>query len=585
MNILTHNEKDFLLDGKPYTIMSGVIHYFRTVPEYWEDRLLKLKACGFNTVETYTCWNLHERREGEFDFSGNLDIERFISLAEKLDLNIIIRPGPYICAEWEFGGLPSWLLRYDNISLRCNDPLFFEKVTPYYKELFKRIRPHLSVNGGRVFMMQVENEYGSYGVDKEYLRKTAEIFRENGMDCLLFTSDGTNPSMLGGGTLPELLSVANFGSAPKEKLGKLKAFKPDQPLMCGELWCGWFDHWYEEGHDRKTEEVASMIDEFFDIGGSFNFYMFHGGTNFGFLNGANHMGGTYQPTVTSYDYCAPLTESGDTTELYNLIRERIAKRSGNPIPDIKIENSKKAAYGVVELTESAPLLSNLDNISKPVYSVNTKTMEELGQDFGYVLYSTEIDGPFEEQELELVKLHDRAHIFINGKLAGIRERSRRRDEIKIEIEKGEKIKLDILIENMGRVNYGPKLLDKKGIVGGVIIGARYHFGWNHYSLPMEDLSGLEWTAAAPSSMPTFYKGTLNIEGAPADTFIKLSRFEKGFCMINGFNLGRFYNSAGPQKTLYVPAPILREGENEIIVFESDRCEKPEVSFLDAPILK
>ncbi len=581
---LTYDNKNFLLDGKPYTIISGAIHYFRTVPEYWEDRLLKLKACGFNTVETYTCWNLHERREGEFDFSGILDIERFISIAEELDLNVIIRPGPYICAEWEFGGLPSWLLTYEGLALRCNDLLFFEKVTPYYRELFRRIRPHLASNGGRVFMMQVENEYGSYGDDKEYLRKTLALFREHGMDCLLFTSDGTNPSMLSGGTLPELLAVANFGSAPKDKLAKLHDFKPNQPLMCGEFWCGWFSHWYEQAHSHKPEEVAAMIDEFFEANSSFNFYMFHGGTNFGFLNGANHMGGTYQPTITSYDYCAPLSEAGDMTITYEAVKRCIEKNTGVKAPDLGVADTKKQAYGKIKLDKSAQLLDNIKNLATPVFAPYPQTMEQLGQDFGYILYESEIEGPLEEQELEFTQLHDRAHIFINGKLVGLRERSRRKDSVPIEIPKGEKIKLQILVENMGRVNYGPKLFDRKGIVGGIRTGARFHFGWQHYCLPMEDLASLEWQTAAASGTPAFYKGTLNISGTPCDTFVKLDNFEKGIVIINGFNLGRYYNSAGPQKTLYVPAPILRDGENEVIVFESDICKTPEIEFVSTPEL-
>ena len=585
MPILTYNQNEFLLDGKPYQIISGAVHYFRIVPEYWEDRLKKLKACGFNTVETYTCWNLHERKEGEFDFSGMLDIERFISIAEKLELNIIIRPGPYICAEWEFGGLPSWLLKYEELVLRCDNDLFFEKVKPYYAELFKRIRPHLASNGGRVFMVQVENEYGSYGNDKTYLRKTRDFFMESGIDCLLFTSDGTNPSMLSGGTLPELLAVANFGSDPKGKLAKLQDFKPEQPLMCGEFWCGWFNHWYEQNHEHKPAEIAAMLDDFFEIGASFNFYMFHGGTNFGFTNGANHMGGIYQPTITSYDYCAPLSEAGDMTATYDAVKATIEKQTGTPAPALEVCNSKKAAYGKLSLTECAPLFDNLNNISAPVFASFPQTMEQLNQDFGYILYSAEIEGPLEEQELEFTQLHDRAHIFINGQLVGIRERSRRKDSVLIEIAKNEKIKLDILVENMGRVNYGPKLLDKKGIVGGIRTGARFHFGWQHYSLPMEkELKNLAWQPVQKLATPAFYKGNLKIKGAPADTFLRLSGFEKGIVIINGFNIGRYYNSAGPQKTLYVPAPILREGDNEVIVFETDRVDNAEIEFLDSPIL-
>ena len=234
----TYSNQQFLLDGQPITILSGAIHYFRTVPEYWEDRLLKLKACGLNAVETYTCWNLHERKEGEFDFSGMLDIERFIETAKRLGLLVILRPGPYICAEWDFGGLPSWLLSYPDIALRCDDPLYLAKVKPYYRELLSRIRPHLCTNGGNVIMVQVENEYGSYGDDKAYLQKIVDIYRENGIDCLLFTSDGTAKWMLSGGTLPEVLAVANFGSYTEQIL-TLNEFQKDRPLMCGEFWDGW----------------------------------------------------------------------------------------------------------------------------------------------------------------------------------------------------------------------------------------------------------------------------------------------------------------------------------------------------------
>ena len=584
MPILTYDNKNFLMDGKPYQIISGAIHYFRVVPEYWEDRLKKLKACGFNTVETYTCWNLHERKEGEFDFSGILDIERFIETAEKLELNVIIRPGPYICAEWELGGLPSWLLKYPDIALRCDDERYLEKVKPFYRELFNRIRPHLCTNGGRIIMVQVENEYGSYGDDKTYLRKVAALYRENGIDCLQFTSDGTNPAMLGGGTLPELLAVANFGSAPIEKLGKLRDFKPNQPLMCGEFWCGWFNHWYEENHVHKPAEVAAMLDEFFDIGASFNFYMFHGGTNFSFWNGANHMNDMYQPTITSYDYCAPLSEAGDMTVTFDAVRETIAKRTGKEPSKMNVKNTEKAAYGRVELTEKACLFENLNNLATPVHHAYPQTMEQLGQDFGYIVYSTVIEGPIEPQELVFTHLHDRAHIFLDGKLAGVRERSRRMDSVTISLQKGESVRLDVLVENMGRVNYGPKLFDQKGLVGGVRIGQRYHFGWEHSCLPMEDLSSICWEKAEPCDMPAFYKGSLNIEGTPCDTFVKLDNFKKGICIVNGFNIGRYYNAAGPQKTLYVPAPLLKSGENEIIVFETDGCITPNIEFLDTPEL-
>ncbi|MBP1554217.1 MAG: beta-galactosidase, partial [Oscillospiraceae bacterium] len=350
MGIMTIQDDKFLMDGKPYRIISGAMHYFRIVPEYWEDRLKKLKACGFNTVETYTCWNLHERKEGVFDFSGILDIEKYIETAAKLGLNVIIRPGPYICAEWELGGLPSWLLSYPDMSLRCNDPLYLEKVKPYYKQLLSRIKPHLSTNGGNVIMMQVENEYGSYGNDKEYLKQVENIYRENGIDCLLFTSDGPTEWMLAGGTLPHLLAVANFGSHPKENFAQLRRFRQGEPLMCGEFWSGWFDHWYDSHNTRTTEDIAKDTQELIDSGASFNFYMFHGGTNFGFMNGANYIKGDYQPTITSYDYCAPLSENGDMTPTYYKLQQMFRDCTGVDTSDIKVQNQPTKAYGKLQFT-------------------------------------------------------------------------------------------------------------------------------------------------------------------------------------------------------------------------------------------
>ncbi len=587
MGILSFDKDQFLMDGKPFKIISAAMHYFRIVPEYWEDRLKKLKACGFNTVETYTCWNLHERKEGQFDFSGILDIEKYISLAESLDLNVIVRPGPYICAEWEFGGLPSWLLSYPGMALRCNDPKYLEKVRPYYRELLSRVRPHLTTNGGRIMMMQVENEYGSYGNDKQYLREVEKIYHENGIDCLLFTSDGACNWMLNGGTLPHLLSVANFGSNPKANFNALRVFRQGEPLMCGEFWTGWFDHWYEDHHTRTPEDICKDTQGLFDCDASFNFYMFHGGTNFGFNNGANHTETLYQPTITSYDYCAPLSEAGDMTPTYYAIQDLIARNTGVTPPEMDVCNTPKASYGKVRLTQSAHLLKNLKNLAEPVHAAYPKTMEELGQDFGYILYSTTLRGPFEPLDLLFGEVHDRALVFLNGKFIGLRERTRRMDEIKLTLDFGETARLDILVENMGRVNYGTKLFDQKGILGGIRLGQQFHFGWDMYCLTMDDLSRLDWQDVREEDgehHPMFLRGVLKIDGDPADTFVRLDGFDKGFVVVNGFNLGRYFNLAGPQRTLFLPAPILKQGENEIIVFESDRFDLPEIELTDTPDL-
>ena len=581
MGIVTIQDDKFLMDGKPYRIISGAMHYFRIVPEYWEDRLKKLKACGFNTVETYTCWNLHERKEGVFDFSGILDIEKYIKTAAKLDLNVIIRPGPYICAEWELGGLPSWLLSYPDMSLRCNDPLYLEKVKPYYKQLLSRIKPHLSTNGGNVIMMQVENEYGSYGNDKEYLKQVENIYRENGIDCLLFTSDGPTEWMLAGGTLPHLIAVANFGSHPKENFAQLRRFRQGEPLMCGEFWSGWFDHWYDSHNTRTTEDIAKDTQELIDSGASFNFYMFHGGTNFGFMNGANYIKGDYQPTITSYDYCAPLSENGDMTPTYYKLQQMFRDCTGVDTSDIKVQNQPTEAYGKLQFTHCAQLLEQKENLSQPIPSPQPKTMEQLGQDFGYILYNTVLKGPFTDLKLNMGKVHDRAQVFVNGRFMGYEERTHHKDEIVLSLKKDETAVLDILVENMGRINYGEKLFDQKGILDGVRLGAQFHFGWNNYPLTMEDLSDLCWEEISDKTLkdkPMFFKGELTIEENPCDTFVKLNGFTKGFVKVNGFNIGRYFNPAGPQKTLYIPAPLLKQGKNEIIVFESDGFTQPVAEF-------
>ncbi|MBR4072217.1 MAG: beta-galactosidase [Clostridia bacterium] len=577
MGILTYKDTQFYLDGKPFTVISGAMHYFRIPREYWHDRLLKLKECGFNTVETYTCWNLHERREGEFDFSGNLDLAAYIEEAANLGLNVILRPGPYICAEWEFGGLPSWLLSYENMTLRCYDEAFLSKVRRYYGELLPRIRPYLAANGGNIFMLQIENEYGSYGNDKKYMQAIVDIYRENDMDCLLFTSDGPTFTMLQGGSMEGYLCVGNFGSKPKENYETMKAFRENQPFMCGEYWCGWFDHWGEDHHVRPADEIVSDVEDFMEIGASFNFYMFHGGTNFGFTNGANYAE-KFDPTITSYDYNAPLNEAGDRTETYYRIRETIGKYA--PLPPLSAKDSEKAAYGKVELTEKADLFANLDNLTSPVHVAAPKFMEDIGQDFGYTLYRTTVHGASDGWGLGIDKVHDRAQIFVDGEKKATIERWNRdsyNTGLGLPLAKGESVSLDILCENMGRVNYGNKILDRKGIKG-VRFGQQYHFDWDMYPLTMDDLSSLEFKKAENLTAPAFYRGYLNIEGNPCDTFIRLDGFTKGFVKVNGINIGRYFNTAGPQKTLYVPAPFLKQGKNEIIVFESDSITDPTVEF-------
>ena len=576
MSRLTYDREQFLLDGKPFRFISGTIHYFRVVPDYWEDRLKKLRACGFNAVETYTCWNLHERKEGRFDFTGGLDIARFVRTAQELGLYVILRPGPYICAELEFGGLPSWLLNYQKMHLRCYDETFLSKVARYYRELFAQLKPYLGENGGNILAVQVENEYGSYGNDKEYLRAIAQIYKDNGIGELFFTSDGPCGLMLGGGTLPEYLATANFGSHGRENFAAHRRFRPDQPAMCMEYWNGWFDHWYEDHHRREGDDSARVLDEMLSDNGSVNLYMFHGGTNFGFMNGANYDGGI-QPTVTSYDYDCPVSECGDLTPKYYAMKEVVEKHFGKA-PDLPVADLPKKAYGPIALTEAAPVFENLP---QPVCCAHTMTMEELGQDFGFVLYETQVKGPAEESEIVVEGLHDRAIIYIDGEKKGIKERTGKRDDsVKISLNAGETASLSLLVENLGRVNYGPKLRDEKGILQGVKVGYQFQFGWKMYSLPCDNLSSLKFRPQVDSgSCPAFLKGRFTVS-EKADTFVRLDGFTKGCVYINGFNLGRYWNPAGPQKTLYLPAPLLKDGENEIVVLELEGFEKPEILLTD-----
>ncbi len=599
MGILTCNDRSFLMDGKPYTIVSGAMHYFRIPREYWRDRLLKLKECGFNTVETYTCWNLHEKREGEFDFSGMLDVAAYVDEAKALGLNVILRPGPYICSEWEFGGLPAWLLRYEDMAIRCFDPAFLEKVSRYYHALFEQLSPRLSTRGGNIIMVQIENEYGSYGNDKDYLRAIEKIYRECGVDVTLFTSDGACWWMLGGGTLPDHLCVANFGSNPKGNFAMLEKFRPDQPKMCGEYWCGWFDHWYEKHHVRTAEEVAGLFRDMLEAGASLNFYMFHGGTNFGFMNGANG-GEQYQPTVTSYDYNALLSEAGDLTPAYFAVRQ-INEEFFGKLPPLTVKNSEKAAYGTVKLTEKAFILDAAKAMAEPVCSAAPKWQESIGQSVGFTLYSTTVRGPREEMTLGADAVHDRAVVYFDGEKKGIIERTRREDRVTVKLGRDEAVRMDILVENMGRINYGPQMRDRKGMVG-IRFGQQNHYGWEMIPLEMtaEQLARIPFVPYAANAVceanaacaafadgvekSSFLRGTLTIGDEPKDTFIRLDGFHHGFVAVNGFNLGRYYNDAGPQKTLYCPAPMLRRGENEIIVFETDSCDRSEILFTDTPDL-
>jgi beta-galactosidase len=585
MATFTSEGKQFMYNGEPIRILSGAMHYFRIVPEYWKDRLLKLKACGFNAVETYVAWNVHEPKEGQYNFQGIADIERFIQLAGEMGLHVIVRPSPYICAEWEFGGLPAWLLKDPSIQLRCYYQPYLSKIDAYFDELLPRLKSFLCTNGGPIIAMQIENEYGSYGNDKEYLEYLRQAMIKRGMDVLLFTSDGYDDSNLQGGTLiPEVLATVNFGSRPEEAFAKLQEYQPDKPLVCMEYWNGWFDHWGDEHHVRGFDDVVDVLDRMLQMGASVNLYMFHGGTNFGFYNGANYLG-KYEPTATSYDYHALLSESGDITDKYIAVRELISKYVD--MTDLELPPPiRKKHYGNIRLTERSRLFESLDSLSAPITSKCTATMEQLDQDYGFILYSTQISGPRAKNKIVLQHVHDRALIFIDGVYQGVVGRNThdqtveiKENDILAEIPP-EGATLSILVENMGRINYGYGLKDPKGITEGVRFERMFLYDWTIHTLPLDDLSKLNFgeQQADGSYTPTFYKGEFHVDEI-GDTFLKLEGWTKGVAYINGYNLGRYWD-IGPQKTLYVPGPLLREGANELIIFELHGTRDPVVTLQD-----
>ena len=591
--MLEIKNKKFYMDSKPFDIYSGAMHYFRTVPEYWEDRLTKLKAAGFNTVETYVCWNLHEKKPGEFDFSGILDIEKYLEIAQRVGLYAIVRPGPYICAEWDFGGLPAWLLKDKNMQIRCMYPDYLKCVERFYKELLPRLVPHLESHGGNIIAMQVENEYGSYGNDKDYLRYVEKLTRDCGIDCLLFTSDENTNNMISGGSLPDIYKVLNFGSRSRTAFNVLKDFENDGPNMCGEFWCGWFDHWRDKHHTRNSLEIVNEIKGFIDNGASFNIYMFHGGTNFGFTAGANHnQGHGYEPTVTSYDYCAMLTEWGDYTPAYHAVRKLLCEKQGIEPPELP-ESPKLQSIGKVELTETASLFENLDNIGEKHHVPVPEGMEYFGQNFGLIYYETTLKGKYNASPMYVKNVHDFAEVYFDGEkktsidrtLYSVEGKTTLKDVI-FKKKKGESSpflmpalsgerKIGVLVDTMGRVNYG-NMLDRKGI-SDIYLGIQRLMNYDVWTLPLDNLDKLKYSSSVKKDEPVFLRGSFKTD-SKADCFIHLDGFNRGCVYINGFNLGRFWK-VGPQKSLYIPGTLLKD-ENEIIVFNIGGYSKPTVSITD-----
>lgn len=569
----------FYLDGKPFQIISGAIHYFRVVPEYWQDRLEKLKAMGCNTVETYIPWNVHEPKKGQFCFEGMADITKFVTMAQELGLYVILRPSPYICAEWEFGGLPAWLLAEDGMRLRCSYLPFIKHVKEYYETLLPLLVPLLIDNGGPVIVMQVENEYGYYANDKSYMEFLFQTMRDSGITVPLITSDGPNRESLNGGTLSCALPTGNFGSKTEERFQILKEYAKNNPLMCAEFWVGWFDHWGNGGHMKgNLEESVKDLDKMLELG-NVNIYMFEGGTNFGFMNGSNYYD-ELTPDVTSYDYDAVLTEDGQITEKYKRYQEVIGKYTSIPKVNFTTKICQKA-YGRCKVEDKVSLFSTISSLSEGVLSAYPQAMEKLGQNYGYILYHSALDTEEKLTKIRLWETNDRANIFVdNMKVATLYDRELLEEHtVNVEFQQGAPI--DILVENMGRVNFGPRMeRQQKGIAQCVQLNGHIHNNWMQYPLPLDNISKIDFSGTYQEGLPAFYRFHFFAKEC-GDTFLALEGWGKGCAFINNFHLGRFWE-IGPQKRLYIPAPLIKEGENEIIIFETEGKIGDGIELMDKP---
>ena len=562
-------EEDFLLDGEPFRILAGSLHYFRIPRAYWKDRLLKMKACGFNTVDVPIAWNVHEKTEGEFDFSGENDVEAFLDLAAELGFYAIVRPGPYIGFEWEFGGFPWWLLKYDDVELRCMNDHFLECVDRYFDALIPKLAAHQLSKGGNIILVQVENEYGSYGDDAAYMEYIRDAIVNRGIDMPLFTSDGTEDHQLLNGGVDGALKAIVCGANAEKHFNSLREVQPEGPLLCSEFWNGWFTEWEYKHYQRDSKDAAIALSRLLKCGASVIVYMYHGGTNFGFMNGANY-DYEYKSVTNSYDNDSPLSEGGEYTKKHKLFKELLGKY--NDIPeDIEMEPQvTPVRYGKVQFTHFANLFDNISVLSEPVKIKKPVPMEKLDQGYGLILYRKNIKGPRDYMPLVIDEVHDRANIYLYNKHYATQSRNDAPSVVEVRVPE-EGLDLAILVENMGRVSFGQKLRDQKGITNGVRLGQTFLYDWDVYPLPLDDLSGVEFTPAETFTyklQPQFLKAQFVIEEDPCDTFVKLPGLTKGIIFINGKPLSRYWEK-GPQQSAYLPACFLEKGINELVVLELD----------------
>ncbi|XP_062950240.1 beta-galactosidase-1-like protein [Cynocephalus volans] len=594
--VVDRDNDRFLLDGVPFRYVSGSLHYFRVPRVLWADRLFKMRLSGLNAVQFYVPWNYHEPQPGVYNFNGSRDLIAFLNEAAIADLLVILRPGPYICAEWEMGGLPSWLLRNPKIHLRSSDPDFLAAVDSWFKVLLPKIYPWLYHNGGNIISIQVENEYGSYkACDFSYMRHLAGLFRALlGDKILLFTTDG--PQGLKCGSLQGLYTTIDFG--PADNMTKiftlLRKYEPHGPLVNSEYYTGWLDYWGQNHSTRSILSVTKGLENMLKLGASVNMYMFHGGTNFGYWNGADEKG-RFLPITTSYDYDAPISEAGDPTPKFFALRNVISKFQKVPLGPLPPPSSKMM-LGPLTLHLDGDLLDFLDFLCPhgPIRSILPMTFEAVKQDHGFMLYRTYLTQTIFEPTPFWVPnngVHDRAYVMVDGVFQGVLERNMRH---KLLLTGKLGAKLDILLENMGRLSFGSNSSDFKGVLEPPILGQTILTQWMMFPLKIDNFVKWWFPLQLPKtsrpqfpSGPTFYSTTFPILGLVGDTFLYLPGWTKGQVWINGFNLGRYWTKQGPQQTLYVPRPLLFSSGilNIIILLELEKVPpQPEVQFLDKPIL-
>ena len=574
-SLIAENGK-FLLNGQPFKIISGAMHYFRVLPEQWETRLKKLKGMGLNTIETYMAWHYHEKEEGEFDFSGMLDAGAYIDLCGKLGFKVIVRPGPYICSECDLGGLPWWLLN-KNCALRSNDPEYLKYALRYLSRVAEILRPRLAENGGCIIAVQAENEYGGFTVCPEHLETVKNHLVNEGLNCLLFTSDGAWKSdefMFESGSVPSLLATGNFrGYEAKDSIDMIKRLRPDFPVMITEFWNGRSVKYNMDYSHRSAKVIASHLDTILNEGASVNLYMAHGGSNFGYMNGAvyEQVDGknTFLVQSSSYDADAPLNEYGEITDKYLAEREVIYKHLGEKLPKLSVSPVKTVEYGEVKLTSFASVADNLDLLKdKKTFCYKPISMEEAGQGYGTIVYSTRIAKPsLSPISLGIENVRDIATVYVNGKPAGEIVRDGEKETVVKVDASAPDTRVDIVVENLGRCNFGNVIYDKKGIIGNVVYhGNRVLYNFDVYCISYDSIPDSVFKpldGAVVKDGHTLYKGEFRAD-EKGETFVSLKGFTRGNIFINGFNLGRYF-ACGPHKTVYLPSPLIKTGKNEIVV--------------------